>query len=507
MPSRLCFAVFSDGKPVKSVDLAGAYMVGSEDAPLRAEISWKAGLIHCSTRAPGPAALVLLWEVPGVGKVMLESSRLLERKRPYMLTVELARGQLMRLLQKVEEWGLAEYDAAAEAAAGLGEARELLIKALQAEDHSAASDIGQQALEKAVQAGEQLTLTHAEALRSRRRPSPQSSSKGVIGCSVLPALPIESLRKPLSAAADFVSLPTVWRDIEPNEQAFQWEALDTWVQTLAKHRFPIKAGPIVSFSEQNVPDWLFMWEHDFDTLRDLAYEHARRLLNRYGQYVKTWTVISGIHGQNCLTFHHHEQLMELTRMAAALARQAAPQASLIVDVVAPWGEYYARNQCTIPPLHYADWVVQSGIAFDAFGLQFRFGPPEDGSFARALFQISSVIDQFAKMGKPIHITAALVPSSTAAPKSTNGQQDGEPAGMVGGYWRAEWSEQIQAEFLKSFMDIALSKPFVESVVWDALVDHPESPIPHGGLLRADLEPKPAYERLLKARNQESERNG
>ena len=40
--------------------------------------------------------------------------------------------------------------------------------------------------------------------------------------------------------------------------------------------------------------------------------------------------------------------------------------------------------------------------------------------------------------------------------------------------------------------MALSKPFVESVAWHGLADHSKLTIPHGGLLRADLAPKPAY---------------
>ena len=328
-----------------------------------------------------------------------------------------------------------------------------------------------------------------------RRRASNGLGKRVFGCAVHLDPPTEEFLKRLRAGFDSVTLPMVWRQIEAKEQAFTWGPLDRWVELLAKHRFPIRGAGLLSFHERNVPDWLYIWEHDFDTIRDLAFEHARRVLNRYGQYVHSWNVISGIHAENCFTFNF-EQLMELTRMAAALAKKVAPKASAVIELVAPWGEYYARNQRTIPPLLYADMVAQSGVPFDAFGLQFVFGPCQDGMFVRDMFQISAVLDQFAKLNKPIHVTAAQVPSGN--PEHADGIAiTGLPA--PGGVWRDPWDEKIQAEWLERFLEVALSKPFVESVSWQALADNPSSMMPHGGLLQEDLVPKRAYEQLVRTR--------
>jgi hypothetical protein len=69
----------------------------------------------------------------------------------------------------------------------------------------------------------------------------------------------------------------------------------------------------------------------------------------------------------------------------------------------------------------------------------------------------------------------------------------------GGTWHEPWNEQIQSEWLRQFITIALSKPFVESVSWHGLADQKKQIVPHGGLLRADLEPKPAYQQIIKIR--------
>ncbi len=490
----LSFAIYTNGQLAEKVNLAGAYVVGSDDVPLRAEISFKGGVVSCKKRAAGPAGLALLWEVPGAGTILLETIRVQERDRPYILQVELARGRLMRIQHKLEDWGLLDYEGVPELGAKVGQARDRLIDALKCDDPGQAAGLAEQSLSLSVQASEEISRYHSSVLLSRRKQS-GGIPRRLFGCLLQLDYPTESSRKRLAGAFDFVTLPMVWRDIEPSEQNFNWKPLDTWVEALSKGPVPMRGTALLSFSERNVPDWLYIWEHDFDTIRDLAFEHVRRVVNRYGQYIQTWTVASGLHGNNCFTFSF-EQLMELTRMTAALTKQLCPRGSAILELIAPWGEYYARNQRTIPPLLYADMALQSGVNFDAFGLQFLFGPALDGMFVRDMFQIAAAIDQFAKLGKPLHITAVQVPSDTSAGK---GDAAGEGSSSDGGSWRQPWNEQVQAEWLQRFTETALSRPFVETISWHSLADHVRQEVPHGGLLRADLAPKAAYKQLLSLR--------
>lgn len=489
----LSFAVYTNGKPADKVNLTGAYVVGSDDVPLRAEISFRNGVITCKKKAAGPAGLALMWEVQGIGRLLLETGRVLERKQPYILQVELARGRLTRIAAKSEDWGLFDFEDAEERLKNVEDARDLLIRALQSDTPAEAAALGQQALDRAVQASENLSRYHAGVLLGRRRQS-GSLPKRLLGCGISLDKLSELKRQRLSAAFDFVTLPFNWREIEATEQTFNWKPLDAWVELLTKNRVPIKGSPLLTFREGWVPDWMFIWEHDFDTLRDMAFEHARRVMNRYGQYVQVWDAISGIHGPNCFGFNF-EQIMELTRMSTALVKQTVPRGTAIVELVAPWGEYYARNQRTIPPMLYADMLLQSNVNFDAFGLQVYFGEAEDGAFVRDMFQISSMLDSFAKLGKPLHVTAVQVPSESAAVPG-DGAAEGVPGG---GVWHRPWAEDVQSEWLRHFVEVALSKPFVDSVSWRALSDPAPNSVPHGGLLKPDLSPKAAFHELIRLR--------
>jgi hypothetical protein len=491
----LRFAAYIDGKPASSLNIGGAYMVGSDGVPLRADLTFSNGQIHCEKRAQGPAGLALLWNVEGFGQIMLETTRLPDEDRTYNLNVELARCRLMRIAQKREEWGMFELNDSKDLEAELTRSRDLFIESLKEEEPGKASTLADNSLRISCEAGEKLSLHHADIFLARRQQS-ASFGRRMFGCSVDLLSLNEAYRRRLLEGFDFLTVPIVWRRIEPKEQEFNWAQLDAWIEWLTKNRVPLKAAPLVAFNEGNIPDWLYIWEHDFETVRDLVYEHINRLAERYGNYVHSWEVISAIHADNCFNFNF-EQLMELTRMAATLTKQLSPRSTTVVNLTAPWGEYYARNQRTIPPMLYADMAVQSGINFDAFGLQFYFGVPQDGMYVRDLMQISSMIDRFAVLGKPLHITAVQVPSATAVDQWD--AWSGSLPVEAGGYWHDAWSEDLQARWLRDFIRIALSKPFVDSISWRDLADYEGHFLPHGGLLNRDLTPKKAYAELVRIR--------
>ena len=237
---------------------------------------------------------------------------------------------------------------------------------------------------------------------------------------------------------------------------------------------------------------MYLWEHDYEALRDMVYDHVQRTVKRYERAVHYWKVVSGVHAFNNfnLTF---EQLMELTRMTCQLVKKIAPRSQVVIELVMPWSEYYARNQKSIPPLLYADMAVQSGIKFDAFGVQVCMGVPVDGHYVRDLMQVSTMLDEFLAFGKPLHVTACQVPSDVTA--DAGDAWSGEIEAHRAGQWHVPWSQRLQAEWLQGFFRVAISKPFVESVCWRDLADTPGHFIPHGGLCTAALEPKLAYKEL------------
>lgn len=478
----LRFNVYLDGAPAKSLDLTGAHLLGNERVPLRGEIRFENGQVICETRARGAAALAILWPVRAAAAgstLMLETTRLVERNEPYNLHVELARGQLMRIIQKREDWGLFDYPEGAAVYKQIDLARDHLVAAMTAEDALTATKHADASIAAGLKAAEAIAALHADVCIKRREPT-GSFARRPFGCRILPAHCTDAALTRATDAFDFVTLPCDWVTTQPQAGKFELAELERCAALLKAKKLPVTAGPLLSFDDPALPDYVQRKNTTFDSFRDAAARHLKHVITALAPHVTAWEVVRGLHAHNVLRFNF-EQLVDLSRLAALTARQCAPRSAVILGIAMPWGEYYAADPQTIPPVLYAEMAVQSGIPFDAFGLEIWFGSGADpGSgrrFVRDMMQVSSMLDRFGAMGKPVHITAAGVPSG----------------GEVGaGCWRGAWSAINQAAWAKEFYRIALSKPFVETICWRHLIDRPDS---SSGVVCADLSPKPAFDAI------------
>ena len=103
------FQVFSNGKLVDKFTLCGAYLFGTDGISVRrAEIRFKNGVIECEKPSLETAGLALLWPIEGFGKVLLPTTCLPDRERPYNVNVEIARAKLMQVVDKREDWSFFE---------------------------------------------------------------------------------------------------------------------------------------------------------------------------------------------------------------------------------------------------------------------------------------------------------------------------------------------------------------------------------------------------------------
>ena len=135
-----------------------------------------------------------------------------------------------------------------------------------------------------------------------------------------------------------------------------------------------------------------------------------------------------------------------------------------------------------------DMVIQSGINFDAFGLAMRFGRDESGMHIRDMMQISSILDSFVPISRPMYITNVEVPG-----RNVPGPWAAENAGA----WHNLWDQAGQSEWLDQFYRIALSKSCFDGVIYSSFADVKESPLPESGLLTVELSSKEAYATLKK----------
>lgn len=477
------FLVYKDGQICKDFTLSGAYLFGADLIPFRHVdgIRFEDGVIECAKKSQDSAGLTLLWPVEGFGRLLLSTARIPERPEPYILNVELARARLMQITLKREDWALFDQSDTLEAQAE--EAQSLFIEALQnIAEPEKASMLADQALAKGLEFSEKLAARHAEQYLSLRFKN-RGLGRHSLGCAVQPELlDNERYRKWLLEMFGFITIPVNWGQIETRRGEYNFETMDRCMDHLSGKRLALCAGPLLCFSPAMMPDWLLKEERTFEKIRERAYEFIIKTVTRYGKYIHAWRVISGMNVANCFGFTF-EQSLEMTRTACLAAKSADAKSRKIVEILCPWGEYYASDKTTVPPLVYADMVIQSGINFDAFGLQFHFGKDESGMHVRDMMQISSRLDCFAAVPKAIHITGISVPD-----RSEGAAADPQLAGT----WRNKWDPAIQAEWLEQFYKVALGRPFINTVTYSHLADMPELSVPGSGLLSEKYSPKQAF---------------
>lgn len=467
--------------------LIGAHLLGTDNVPARGSVAMSEDLIQCDGRTDEPLALSLLWAVNDYGQVQLDTARVPPRDEPYVLNVELARRRLMHINFKREEWGLYDYEGMESIAREIDDARDSFLSSLgYLSSEAVAAKWADIALTQAVKAADRMAQFHAGVFINRR--IQMRGLKPPFLGAALPSGPgdIELLGR-MEDAFDFARIPFNWRQVQPTEHDADYSVCDSWVKACRQAGVAIHGGPLLSFGISAIPDWLFIWENDHEALLDFARDHVMRTVKRYHNDVKTWIVCAGLHANDAIQLNF-ESMIELTRIAAQTAKKIDPECQVIIDLTQPWGEYFARNPRTVSPALYAEMVAQSGVPFDAFGLQFLYGVESEGYHLRDLFQISSMIDRLANLGKPIHITGVSVPSED----HSNG---------TGGNWNGAWSESQQANWLQQFCEIALSRPFVESVCLHALADTPDAAFPNSGVIDEDGEPKEAYHELVEYREE------
>lgn len=519
-----------------------AHLIGPDELAIPAEVNLTGGVnsngslggssgnvIECSKREDGAAALAIQYPIPAPmgGYLSLRTCLLPERNAPYLMTLELARHQVMLLLNKLEEWALFDRPASDPVMGKIDAALNAWTHALVVQGRGGgagftaeAEHAAQDALVTALEAGEALALLSARNQHEKRlsgefgriaaKPLPMNAitdheareskkratgSAGVIlpdspliGVGVNSAAFAPPVCEAITRVADFISVPMRWAEMEPTEGKYAFAKTDRWIEwAVTKAKLPVIAGPVLDLEPGTVPDFLYIWEHDYETLRDVVIEYVKTIVTRYRRTVHTWTICSGLHvGSNFAI--NYEQAIDLTRVCVVIVKKLHPQAKVQIEIAQPWGEYTsepsARAARSIPPAVYCELLKQVGVEFDSIGLKMQMGMPLPGRSTRDLAAVSALLDRFGGLDKPLSISVLGCPASPIAPTSSESSESG--------MWRRNWSPEQQSLWASRVAAIAAGKPYVQSVCWQDIIDAPPPAMSTGGLLNPSGQPRPAF---------------
>jgi hypothetical protein len=463
-PHKLRFRVH-DPRSLGSGAAEAAHLLNPDDNPLRGEARFTVRSdgtteIACAFVDDEFAALSLPVRAGRAGLLHLQTCLLPPRSEPYGLLVELARHRIKHFIQKCEEWQMWDPGLSRTAMRQWEEARSIFAEAILSPDPLECERLAQRSLERSIEASEHLAMSHAEILLHRRFGAKAASST-TLGVGVRPrTVATPAMEEALARDFDVLHLRADWRELEPKRGKPDFTHLDRWIAWAAARKKPVMLGPLLDLREAALPDHARVYRHDYESFRNLAYDHLDRVVARYANAVGIWNVGSGFHANAFLELSV-EQMIDLARRVVVLVRQRNRRANTLMELVDLFGEISVRNAGPVLPWRYAEILQQEGIGVTALGLRMVLG--RKGAVARDLFQISCILDRFLGREARVMLSAFGVP--------------GEMEDKAGGFWHGVdavpgaapvergWTPNTQASWAGRVMSVSLSKPFVEATLW------------------------------------------
>jgi GH35 family endo-1,4-beta-xylanase len=465
-----------------------AYMAGPDQMPWPCRTRIQNGELVLERGVADSGKFFIPWAIEGHGRFMLSTATLMQRDRPYHLAVELARGKINQVRNQIADWQTIGLVVPAKVESALHKALEALAHAVTNQaDAAKAAALAQKAIVLGLDAADLLVASYTDqamAARHRSGHKLRTALGANLGQHPL-ALPLLAY---YAKAFNAAQVPLAWRAIEATEGAYQWDLSDRQIAACKEHGLTVCAGPLLRVDAGGLPDWLYIWEGDFNSILSFVTEFIEKAVIRYRGKVDVWQCAARVNvGEGpALT---EEQRLRLAARAMEVTHELDPDTPLVVRFDQPWAEYMGHTAPDFSPLHFADALVRSGLKLSAVGIEINMGYQPGGSYPRDRLEFSRLLDLWSYLGLPLQVTLA-VPGGEVAEPATRRRLNPMAQAMPGG-----WSPENQAAWIKHYVPLLMSKPAVQGIFWNQLVDGDHEELPYGGLFEAAGAPKPAIAAL------------
>lgn len=300
---------------------------------------------------------------------------------------------------------------------------------------------------------------------------------------------------------NMATLPFYWDALEPERnhprydkaspKVYRRPSPDLCLEFCEKHGIEPREHALAY--EGFFPKWLYKAGVD-EVKRELERRY-REISERYAHRIRTIEVTNELEWEKGKTAFYEEP--DFLQWCFQLADRYFPNNQLVINENTDrcWRD---RGRTTDKYYAYTEACLLKGTRIDAVGMQYHLFHTREEEYEATRTTLDPQklyrhLDLYGRFGKPLQITEVTVPAYS---------------------WEPE-DEQIQAQILEKLYGIWFSHPNVEQIIYWNLVDgyaHLWDADPdkirasqgdmslgenyyHGGLLRFDLTPKPAYEKI------------
>jgi len=466
-----------------------AYSSGLDRSVWPTRVEFDGQTIVCRRQNSESSRMHVAWPVQDFGRPMLATAMLPEREAPYVLAVELARGKIVQVRNLRAELTQADLTLPPEYHQRYAQAhREFGHAASCQDDVAKATEAANRAIYHACHAAELLARAYSQQfLESRHQQYDQLPTS--LGCRLDNQIPEPPEQELFCSAFNSAAVPIEWQLVEPIEGQADWTAFDAQVDWCMENRLVMRGGPLIDLSPRGLPKWLWEWEQDFWNLQSFVCDFVETAVSRYIGKIRIWELAACANSGGALVLNE-EQRLTLVAKTLEVARHIDEEARFVIRIDQPWGEYQARGQHRLSPLHFADALVRAGLGLSALNLEIAIGYRPRGTPSRDLLDFSSMIDRWCALGIPLHITLAFPTSDQPDPLADSDLEVDRSA------WKLPWSPSAQAQWFDMLLPLLIAKPAVAAVYWAQFSDATPHTFPHSGLIGPDGVAKPTLQHMI-----------
>jgi hypothetical protein len=321
----------------------------------------------------------------------------------------------------------------------------------------------------------------------------------LIGASAGPAAMTQVLSsgphaKLYQDAFNSVGIALSWGAVETGAGKIDFAPYDAMFDWASSAGLRVVAGPLLDFQHKLMPNWMYLYEDDFEALVESVESYVERVVYRYVGRVNLWHATAGLNTPGPIGLDE-EKVMRLAVAVIHTIRRADPRTPVLISVDQPWGEYIGGERDGISPLHFADALIRSNLGVAGIGLELRMNYANGGSLPRTLLDFGQQIDRWAGLGLPLLVQLAIPAASGPDPQAIR-SCDVIPLGSQG-----KTTAELQARMAMRWLQTMLAKGVVHGVLWEGWDDRYPHIMPHAGLIDASGNPRPLLELITRLRRE------
>ena len=311
----------------------------------------------------------------------------------------------------------------------------------------------------------------------------------------------DAYKKYFSDVFNMATLPFYWDTLEPEKgkprypsdspKVYRRPSPDLCLEFCKEHGIEPREHALAY--DHFFPDWLC--GASVDEVKSELERRYREISERYADKIPTIEVTNEMAWEKGRTAFYDEP--DFVEWCFRLAEKYFSNNQLVINETT---SHAWKDRCRVTDKYYSyiEANMLKGARIDAVGMQYHLFYKREDEYEKTRLTLDPVnlykhMNLYSNFGKPLQITEITVPAYS---------------------WESE-DEEIQAEVIEKLYSLWFSHPNVEQIIYWNLVDgyaHVWDPDPdkiretqgdmtlgenyyYGGLLRFDLSPKPAYEKI------------